>query len=125
MLMAALALEALTLGAAAGRGVGRGRDDFVPSCTVVGRFGRLATLQVLLLSLLARLLGRFGSGGGSICAADGGEGFPATPGWRCGRWLAGEACGVRKLSRAASSRCVFGAPCAGHTWSDVVRREQT
>jgi hypothetical protein len=70
--------------------------------------GLLQVLLTLLASLPARLAGRFGCG----CGAD----FSGDRFSRLGRAL-----GVRgqlavpKLSRAASSRCVFGAPCAGYT----------
>ena len=40
------------------------------------------------------MAGRLGGGGNGILHADRGDGFPATPALRWGRWLAGEVYGM-------------------------------
>ena len=69
---------------------GAGRREALARASCIGTSDTLCNLSEILAPLLF-----LSSGGRVICAAEAGEGLPATPTSRFGRVLAGEALGVK------------------------------
>jgi len=87
---------------------GPGRLRSVDSCGKLAAPDSIAWRAASSLRTLRAAGGSFGFGGGGILSVDSGDGLPLAPGWRCGRWLAGDAEGESndvegKEARASSS----------------------